>query len=131
MGGDKDFPEGWVGPQKKNIRSDIYHNDQVEERNPMGYVPNKGASGTAIPFCFYSSGVILQPEEYCNEKMAKQLTGIIVQEYHNQDVGGKVVRKNFPFVSITCHFVPKGYGFYVPYRQGFSLCYIYLIYVWG
>jgi hypothetical protein len=46
-----------VGPQRKRLMREGYHGDQCEERNPMGYVPNKGVSGTTI--FFNSCGVIL------------------------------------------------------------------------
>jgi hypothetical protein len=42
---------GWVH-RKKRLRSDRYHDDQSEERNPMGYVTNKDVGGTTVLFFF-------------------------------------------------------------------------------
>jgi hypothetical protein len=35
---------------KIRLKNDRYHDDQGEEMNPMGYVPNKGTNGTTILF---------------------------------------------------------------------------------
>jgi hypothetical protein len=39
-----------VGPQKERVISDRYHYDQRKERNPIGYVSNKGECETNILF---------------------------------------------------------------------------------
>jgi hypothetical protein len=46
---------GMVGGsiRKKRIMSGRYHDNQGEERNPMGYVPNKGVGGTTILSLFF------------------------------------------------------------------------------
>jgi hypothetical protein len=34
--------KGWVGPHRKWVMGEVYHNDQGDEVNPMGQIPNKG-----------------------------------------------------------------------------------------
>jgi len=43
----KGFGKG-VGSTKKKVKNDRYHGDQGKERNPMGYVSNKGVGRTTI-----------------------------------------------------------------------------------
>jgi hypothetical protein len=79
-------------------------------------------------FFFYTCGVILQSEEYCREEMPKCLT-------RKKCVFTWQPEHSCAAIDLVCFnlfmFCPQWLGIQGFYRQGFSLCYSSLIYVWG
>jgi hypothetical protein len=81
-------------------------------------------------FFFYTCRVILRSEEYCNDEIPKCLIRkkcVVIWQLECR-------RHSCATIDLVCFvfcFCPQRLGIQGFYRQGFSLCYSSLIYVWG